>query len=211
LSSEADHNRIHQELTNRVIHGDLQALAELFETYRPRLRRIVAFRIDPRLAARVDVEDVLQESYLNAQERLRHVLRDSAGGLFVWLRLIVQQTIADVHRRHLGAKARDAGRERAIPFSSDRTRTSFALSSCFLGHLTSPSQALLRKELTEKLNAALDSMGDLDREVLVLRHFEELSNHEVACMLELSDQAASARYVRALERLSHVLEAIPER
>ena len=99
-------------LVNRVLHGDRAALAEVFEHYRDRLRRIVSFRLDPRIASRVDVDDVLQESYLNAEQRLQHVWREvNAGGMFVWLRLIVQQTIADVHRRHLAAQSRDASRE----------------------------------------------------------------------------------------------------
>lgn len=197
------------DLINRVIHGDRDALAEVFGQYRDRLRRIVVFRLDHRLSARVDVEDVLQEIYLNAQTRQRHVLRESSGGIFVWFRLITQQTLADLHRRHLGTRARDAGRERSLRSSSNVEATSFAMSSLLLGHLTSPSQAMLRKELTAQLEAALKSMSDLDREVLVLRHFEELTNLETARVLDISEQAASVRYVRALGRLQRVLESIP--
>lgn len=197
------------DLVNRVIQGDREALGELFEHYRDRLRRIVAFRLDARLAARVDVEDVLQEIYLSAQQRQKHVLREASGGLFVWFRLLAQQTLIDIHRRHLGTRARDAGRERTLHANSNVEATSFAMSSLLLGHLTSPSQAMLRKELAEQLDAALKSMGDLDREVLVLRHFEELSNIETSRLLGISEQAASVRYVRALGRLQRVLEAIP--
>lgn len=197
-------------LVDRVIHGDRDALAELFEQYRNRLRKIVTFRLDPRLSARIDVEDVLQESYLNAQTRLQHVLRESSGGLFVWFRLIVNQTLADVHRRHLGTQGRDAGKERSMHFGGgDGNSTSFSMSSALFGHLTSPSQAMLRKELTEQLDTALLSMSELDREVLVLRHFEELTNLETARVLKISEQAASVRYVRALTRLQHILQAIP--
>lgn len=198
-------------LVDRVIHGDRDALAELFEQYRNRLRKIVTFRLDPRLSARIDVEDVLQESYLNAQTRLQHVLRESSGGLFVWFRLIVNQTLADVHRRHLGTQGRDAGKERSLHLGGgpDGNSTSFSMSSALFGHLTSPSQAMLKKELTEQLDAALLSMSELDREVLVLRHFEELTNLETARVLKISEQAASVRYVRALTRLQHILQAIP--
>jgi RNA polymerase sigma-70 factor (ECF subfamily) len=191
---------------DRVIHGDRRALAELFEQYRDRLRKIVRFRLDHRLAARVDVEDVLQEAYLNAQDRLQYVLTESAGGLFVWFRLIVGQTLVDIHRRHLGAQARDAGRERS---PRDGNASSSAMSSWLFGHLTSPSQAVLRKELTEQLETALESMSELDRDVLVMRHFEELTNQESARVLGISEQAASVRYVRALKRLQNILVAIP--
>ncbi|MBI5759296.1 MAG: sigma-70 family RNA polymerase sigma factor [Planctomycetales bacterium] len=198
------------ELVDRVIHGDRRALAELFELYRDRLRKIVRFRLDHRLAARVDVEDVLQEAYLNAQDRLQYVLTEStgdgSGGLFVWFRLIVGQTLVDIHRRHLGAQARDAGRERT---SRDANASSSVMSSWLFGHLTSPSQAMLRKELTEQLETALDSMSELDRDVLVMRHFEELTNQESARVLGISEQAASVRYVRALKRLQNILVAIP--
>ncbi|MGQ0636848.1 MAG: sigma-70 family RNA polymerase sigma factor [Planctomycetaceae bacterium] len=197
------------ELVNRVIHGDRDALAEIFGMYRDRLRRIVSFRLDPRLATRVDLDDVLQDIYLNAQQRQQYVLRESSGGLFVWFRLITQQTLADLHRRHLGTQARDVGRERTLRVSSDAGATSFAMSSLLLGHLTSPSQAMLRKELSEQLDAALQSMSELDREVLVLRHFEEMTNGETARLLGITEQAASVRYVRALGRLQRILEAIP--
>lgn len=197
------------DLVDRVIHGDQNALAELFEHYRDRLRKIVTFRLDPRLAARIDVEDVLQESYLNALSRLQHVLRESSGGLFVWLRLIVNQTLVDVYRRHLGTQSRDAGRERSLHLGGTSDSTSFSMSSVLFGHLTSPSQAMLRKELTEQLDAALASMSELDREILVLRHFEELSNLETSRVLGITEQGASIRYVRALSRLQKVLEAIP--
>lgn len=207
MSSRPSEHSPSDELVDRVIHGDRRALAEVFEIYRDRLRRIIRFRLNPRLAARIDVEDVLQEAYVSAQDRLEHVLRESNGGLFVWLRLIVGQTLADVHRRHLQTQSRDAGRERS-PAVRDSS-SSAMMSSWLFGHLTSPSQAMLRKELTEQLEAALESMSELDREVLVLRHFEELTNLETARVLNLTEQAASVRYVRALKRLQHILVAIP--
>ena len=197
-------------LVNRVLHGDRAALAEVFEHYRDRLRRIVSFRLDPRIGSRVDVDDVLQESYLNAEQRLQHVWREvNAGGMFVWLRLIVQQTIADVHRRHLAAQSRDASRERSIDAGPPGVSSASSMASWILGHMTSPSQAALRKELTAQLEGALADLGELDREILMLRHVEEMSNIEAAAMLGLSEQGASARYVRALSRLQQILTRIP--
>lgn len=196
-------------LVDRVLHGDREALAAVFAHHRDRLWRIVNFRIDPRLRGRVDADDVLQESYLNAERRIAHVIQDAPDGLFVWFRMIVSQTLAEVHRRHLGVQRRDPMREQSLSGGWSADATSFSISSHLFGHLTSPSQAALRKELSEQLEFALQSMDELDREVLAMRHFEELTNRETAHALGLTEQAASARYVRALTRLQHILKAIP--
>ena len=198
-----------EQLVDQVIRGDRDALGKLFNHHRQRLWRIVNFRLDNRLVGRVDADDILQESYMNAEKRIEHFLHDSPEGFFIWLRLIVNQTMIDVHRRHLGAKVRDASRERSTSGGWSSKSTSFSLSHHLLGHLTSPSYAAVRAELSNQLNIALETMGDLDREVLALRHFEELTNSETAKVLELSEQAASLRYVRALARLKKVLTAIP--
>jgi RNA polymerase sigma-70 factor (ECF subfamily) len=195
-------------LVDRVIRGDRDALAELFDHHRDRLWRIVSFRLDVRLAGRVDAEDVLQETYMNAERRLQHVLKDAPDGMFIWFRMLATQTLAEVHRRHLGIQARDPSREQSMRVGGGSS-TSFSISSHLFGHLTSPSQAALRRELSDQLDVALASMEDLDREVLALRHFEELSNRETARVLEITEQAASMRYVRALTRLQHILKAIP--
>jgi RNA polymerase sigma-70 factor (ECF subfamily) len=196
-------------LVDRVLHGDRDALAQVFARHHDRLWRIVSFRIDPRLRGRVDADDVLQEAYLNAERRIQHVIQDAPDGLFVWFRMIVSQTMAEIHRRHLGVQRRDPMREQSLHAGFSADATSFSISSHLFGHLTSPSQAALRKELSEQLDFALSSMEDLDREVLAMRHFEELSNRETAHALGLTEQAASARYVRALTRLQHILKAIP--
>jgi RNA polymerase sigma-70 factor (ECF subfamily) len=189
--------------------GNTAVLADVFDLYRERLWQIVNFRLDSRLRGRVDADDVLQEAFLDAQKRIGHFVEQTPQELFIWLRLVTQQTLIDVHRRHLGTQARDATRERSISQDWAVQSTTFSLSSHLLGHLTSPSQAALRAELSEQLMLALDTMGPLDREVLALRHFEELTNSETARVLELSEQAASIRYVRALTRLKEVLKRVP--
>jgi RNA polymerase sigma-70 factor (ECF subfamily) len=208
-----DHTRRDSEsvdaLVNRVLHGDRDALAAVFALHRDRLWRIVTFRLDQRMRGRIDADDVLQEVYLNAERRIQHVIEDAPDGLFVWFRMLVTQTLAEIHRRHLGTQRRDPMREQPLAGAHAADATSFSISSHLFGHLTSPSQAALRKELSEQLDFALSSMEELDREVLALRHFEELSNRETAQALGLTEQAASARYVRALTRLQHILRAIP--
>lgn len=196
-------------LINRVLRGDEQALAELFSIYRDRLWRLVNFRLHPRLQGRIDADDVLQEAWMDAVKRIDHFMHEASRSCFVWFRLIVCQTLTDIHRRHLGTQKRDATRELSLHGGWSSDDTSMSLSFQLLGHLTSPSQAAVRVELSQQLDAALETMSDLDREVLALRHFEELSNGETAQVLSISEQAASLRYVRALKRLKHVLACIP--
>jgi len=196
------------ELIERVRGGDAEALASAFDAQRARLKTIVGFRMDARLAGRVDPDDVLQEAFLNASKRAAHVEGDTDDSLFVWLRLITIQTLADVYRRHLGAQKRDAGREMTKQPAETGT-TSLSLAAGLLGHLTSPTRALRRVERAEQLVAALDRLSDTDREVIALRHFEELTNQEVAAILGIEQKAASIRYVRALRRLKDVLADFP--
>ena len=196
-------------LIDRVIAGDRDALAELFLQHRDRLWRMVNFRMDPRLHGRVDADDVLQESWLSAVQRIDHFLADASRSIFVWFRLITSQTLVDIHRRHLGTQKRNAASEFSINGGWSASSTSFSMSHHLLGHLTSPSQAALRQELSETLKTALDSMNEIDREVLALRHFEQLTNRETAQIIGISEQAASDRYIRALGRLKAVLTAIP--
>ncbi|MEM6328911.1 MAG: sigma-70 family RNA polymerase sigma factor [Planctomycetota bacterium] len=223
-------------LARRLAAGDEQALGEAFSRHRDRLRRGVLFRMDPRLRGRVDADDVLQEAYLQAAQRLGHFAQkqaplsareeeggggdgdnpaEGAGGpmsVFVWLRLLVAQTLIDAHRRHLGAQMRDAGREVAIhrgPAGGNAVATSVSLAGRLLGNLTSPSQAAMRAELGAKLRDALSGMSELDQEVIALRHFEHLSNGEVAQALGIEAKAASIRYVRAIKRLKGVLDKVP--
>ena len=195
-------------LIARLSEGDHQVLGELFERFRPRLRRMVELRLDSRLSGRVDVDDVLQEAFVDASKRIEHFTSDASRSFYVWLRLIVEQTLADLHRRHLGAQMRSVARE--IKFTRPAGHSSsMALTSRFVAHLTSPSQAVMREEISRQLREALDEMSDIDREVLALRHFEELSNSEVAETLQISQKAASIRYIRAIARLKTVLERIP--
>jgi RNA polymerase sigma-70 factor (ECF subfamily) len=191
-----------------MLAGDERALADYFALARPRLERIVRFRLDGRLQGRVDPDDILQEAYVDAATRLG-AFRDAQpmSGL-VWLRLIVGQTLIDAHRKHLGAQMRDAHRERSI---QDRLAdgTSMTMSFQLLGRGTSPSKAAVRAELSELVSQALEGMNPIDREVLALRHFEELTNKETAEVLGIEVKAASIRYVRALERLKSALKGVP--
>src|SRR5262249_10205794 len=136
-----------EELVDRLRQGDEHALGELFSQYRERLTRLVSFRISPRLAGRVDAEDVVQESYLAAAARLRHFFAYPSGSFFVWLRLVVLQTLTDMQRQHLGARMRDAYREVPLQGAPWSPGTSASLAGGLLASLTSPSQAAMREEM----------------------------------------------------------------
>jgi RNA polymerase sigma-70 factor (ECF subfamily) len=197
------------ELLARLREGDETALAELFSQHHGRLWRMVNFRLDQRLCGRVDADDVLQEAYLNAAQRIDHYLNNKNMSFFVWLRQIVLQTMIDLHRQHLGAQMRDAAREVSLHRGGYPQATSISLAAHLLGSLTSPSQAAMRHEVSRQLEEALESMSAIDREVLALRHFEELTNSEVAEVLDIQQKAASIRYVRAIARLKEILVQIP--
>jgi RNA polymerase sigma-70 factor (ECF subfamily) len=129
--------------------------------------------------------------------------------LFLWLRLVTGERLLIIHRRHLGAQMRDAGQEVSLHRGPFPQATSASLAAQLLGRLTSPTQAAIRAEMQVRLQEALNSMDPLDREVLVLRHFEELSNNETAAVLGIRKSAASNRYVRALKRLKEILATMP--
>ena len=198
-------------LLGRLKAGDNNALAELFTIYRERLRRMIELRMDPRLSGRLSSSDVLQESYLDALQRVGHYFEKPDMSFHVWLRLITSQRLVDIHRQHLGAQKRSAGCEVPLERSVSAHASSISLARFIAVQLESPSQVAMRKELFAQVEAALESMDPVDREVLALRHFEELSNDEVAQTLGLQKAAASNRYVRALRRLKEALAHLSAR
>jgi RNA polymerase sigma-70 factor (ECF subfamily) len=197
----------HSELADLAAGGEA-AFAGLFARYEDRLHKVVRFRLDRRLWGRVDPADVLQETYLETSRRLGDYLRDPKVPVFVWLRSMTEQVLVNIHRHHLGAQCRNAGLEVSLEQREGAFATSVSLAARLVADLTSPSQAAIRDEMLLKLRQAFDSMDPLDREVLALRHFEELTNNEVAEVLGLQKSAASNRYVRALKRLKQILSDI---
>ena len=196
------------ELVNRLKAGDHDVLGTLFSLHRDRLWQIVHFRLDPRLRGRVDADDVLQDAYIAATGRLQHFI-DGEWSVFVWLRLIVNQTLIDTHRQHLGAQARDASRERSLQQRQAGPNTTASLVIQLLDKMASPSQMMQKAEMADRLEDALNQMDSIDQEVLALRHFEELTNSEVSEVLGIQPKAASIRYVRAIKRLKDALSTLP--
>jgi RNA polymerase sigma-70 factor (ECF subfamily) len=195
-----DPNRL-GELIQRAARGEDEALVELFNCYRSRLRQMVRLRLDRRLQGRVDPSDVLQEAYIDISRKLPEYAGREAGPFYIWLRLVVGERLLRVHRHHLGAAMRDATREISIHRGALPEASSTSLAAQLLGQITSASRAAQRAEMKLRVQGILNAMDPLDREVIALRHFEELSNDEVAAALGLTKSAASKRYVRAMVRL----------
>jgi RNA polymerase sigma-70 factor (ECF subfamily) len=195
-------------LLDRAGRGCPDAAGELFVRNRDRLRRLVQLRLDHRLQGRLDESDVLQEIYLEYSRCLSDYLRNPVLPFFLWLRYIAGMKLQAVHRQHLGVKARDPRREVSLGGALPQA-SSICLAAQLLGKHTSPSQAAVRVELQLRVQEALNAMDPIDREVLALRHFEQLTNSETAQLLGLSEAAASNRFVRALKRLRDILMQTP--
>ena len=161
-------------------------------------------RLNERVRSRIDAADIVQEAFLEATRRLEDYLADPPLPFFLWLRHIAGEKLIDAHRRQQAQK-RDAGRE----IHEDNSSASESLAARLVGHLTSPSQAAMRVEVQKQVQDALEQLDAVDREVLLLRHFEQLSTTECATVLGIGASGASSRYVRALLRLQSVLKHFP--
>ena len=192
----------------RATNRDRGALfASMFEGHRPRLERMVYFRMDPRVRARLSASDVLQDVFVEASGRLDRYVDDGRMPLFLWLRFLTGQAVAAAYRHHIGVKMRDARRQ--VPLQ-DRARlgaSTVAMADALIARGTTPTRGAANEELRERMASALDAMSESDREILVLRHFEELTNGEAAQELGIDISAASKRFIRALDRLRAILHA----
>jgi RNA polymerase sigma-70 factor (ECF subfamily) len=202
-STASDH------LVERLRAGDRQALTDLFLRHRERLRRLVELRMDGRLQGRVDASDVLQDAFLDAATALEAYLGREELPPFLWLRCVVSQRLAIYHRRHLGTKMRDVGQEVSLYREGSPQASSAALASMLLGQLTSPSNAAIRAEQVLRVQEGLNALDPVDREVIALRQFEELSRAETAQVLGITEEAGAKRYLRALRRLKAALAEQP--
>lgn len=198
----------HEAWEERLRAGDESALAELFTMHKQRLWQLVNFRLDARLRQRLDADDVLQETWAAAAARLQSFGEGGFKSSFLWLRLIALQTLTDLHRRHVGAQRRDAGREVGLHQAYPEA-TSASLAAVLAGSGTSPSRAAARGELVAAAGRAIGQLSPDDQEILALRHFEELTNGEAARVLNVTEKTASIRYIRALRRLREALAQAP--
>jgi RNA polymerase sigma-70 factor (ECF subfamily) len=195
------------ELLDKVRHGEPRAVDQLLGRHREPVRRMIDLRLDPAIAPRVDASDIVQEVLLEASRRLSEYLNESpspAMPFHLWLRHIALDHIIDAHRRHRQAKRRTVDREQAL-HSARADDSSMEQIAALIDRELTPASAALRLEMQRHFQQAIATLPDDDRDIILMRHFEQLSNQEVATTLGLSEAAASMRYLRALRRLRAVL------
>jgi len=194
-----------EELIVLAAAGDEEAIRRLFSRHRARLKRMVAVRLDPRIRARLDPSDVVQEVLMEAALRLPAYVRSPALPFYPWLRGIAWQRLVDLYRRHAVAGKRSLRREEPPEMQlSDASASQLADRLAFSG--TSPSQRVLREEMSQRVRAALESLSTADREILVLRHLEQLTVSEIAVILGIDEGAVKMRRLRAARRLRDLLD-----
>ena len=196
-------------LLDRAAGGDPHAVQTLFALHRDRLKRMVHLRLSRRLQGRVDDSDVVQEAFISIAGRLQEYVADPKLPFFLWLRHMTGLKLIEVHRRHLGTQLRDADREVTLHRGGLPEADSISLAAHLLGQLTTPSQAAIKAETRMIVQDALNNMEPVDREVLALKHFEQLSTSEIAEVLGMSKAGAGSRYLRAIKRLREILSQIP--
>lgn len=202
LNSTAMSNNDHlEQLRTRGAEG----LASVFHELRPRLERLIGFRLDRRLQSRIEIADVLQETFITLSTRLADYVQSPAASPMVWMRTIAVQTMIDLQRHHFG-QLRSPLRETRVAMSSNDT--SLSIAEFLSAGYTSPSGEVAREEQIQRLRMVMEQLHETDREVLAMRHFEQLSNRETAEALGLSETAASNRYIRAMAHLAKAMEML---
>lgn len=193
------------ELLAQARDGDGDAVERLLGKHREPLRRMIDQRLDPALAARIDASDIVQDVLLEAHRRLSDYLRQPMMPFHLWLRHIAKDHMIDAHRRHRQAQRRSMDREQPLVPAALNDHSSVELAGQLLDGEPTPASAAIRHELQKRLDTAIDQLDDDDREVVLMRHAEQLTNQEVAVLLGLSEAAASMRYLRAVRRLRATL------
>jgi len=195
------------ELLIAAKKGDDQAVNRLLEKHRGPVRRLVEMRLDRKVQRRVDVSDVVQEVMAEASVRLDKYLADPVMAFHLWLRQIAWDHIIDTYRRHRVSAKRNMDREQPMsaPAGNDQSTTELAIQLC--DPEMTPAAAAMQHEITKRVEAAIERLNEQDREVIIMRHYEHLSNLEIAAVLKLNPPAASMRYLRAVRRLRELLDA----
>src|SRR5689334_13440203 len=194
-----------QDLLDQARAGQPTAVERLLTAHREPLRRMIGLRLDPALAARLDASDIVQDVLLEAHRRLADYLTNPTMPFRLWLRHIAKDHVIDAHRRHRQAQRRSLDREQPIVPAVLADHSSMELAGQLLDQERTPASEAIQRELQRKLDAAITELDEDDREIILLRHREQLSNQQVAEGLGLSEAAASMRYLRAIRRLKAAL------
>lgn len=198
-----------QRLLDRAKDGDPEAANGLLERHRDVLRRMVEARLDERIKRRVDASDIVQDVLVDANRRLAEYLENPRMAFLPWLRHIAQDRMIDAHRRHRGSAKRSVDREQAIT-SSMPDRSTMDLAAQLRDSELTPATAATMQEMQKRFLSAMEELNDQDREIILMRHFEQLTNQETAESLGLTSPAASMRYMRAIQRLRKILGSLLE-
>jgi len=196
-----------QELLAGARGGDADAVNKLLDKHREALRRMIDMRLDRRIRQRVDASDVVQDVLIDAHRRIGDYLTNPVMPFHLWLRQMAQDRLIDAHRRHRDAARRSLDREQPLVIAGTDDRSTIELAAQIWDRELTPAAAATVRELQERFAAAVEQLDEQDREVVLMRHFEQLSNSEVAEALGLSPPAASMRYLRAMRRLRELLGA----
>lgn len=197
------------QLLNNAGGGDAAAVNQLLERHRNSLRRAVHLRLDRALARRIDASDIVQDVLVEANTRLADYLRDPRLPFHLWLRQLAKDRIIDMHRRHRSAQRRSVDREQGMSVPGTGGHSSINLAGLLPDAELTPAAAALRRELEQRFLLALEQLEEDDREIILMRHVEQLGNTEVAQALDLSPAAAGMRHLRALRKLRAVLGDTP--
>ena len=207
---QEDSDEEEQALLERAAGDDPRAVNELLDRYRNRLRGVVRLRLDPRINRRFDESDVVQEALIDASVKIGEFVRSPDVPFYLWLRQLTLFKVTELHRLHLTAQRRDVRKEIPLKMAAHPDvppASSIILAEDLVADLTSPSQAVMKAELHERIEQELEMMEPADREILVLRHFEQLSIAETAQVLGISKSGAAKSYVRAIKHLRSVMHA----
>ena len=189
------------ELLDLARDGDDGATGRLLERHREALRRMADMRLDPKIRQRVDASDIIQDVMIEANRRLASYLENPVMPFHLWLRQITQDRIIDAHRRHRVSKKRSVDLEQAPVVTSNLDHSTIQFGLQAVDSELTPAAAAISNEMQKRFEAAVEEMDSIDQEIIVMRHFERLTNQEVAQVLKLSEPAASMRYLRAMRRL----------
>ena len=194
-----------QQLLLNIRHGSDEAVNQLLERHRPAVRRMIDLRMDPVLKRRVDASDIVQEVLIQANRRLQSYLENPVMPFHLWIRQMAKDRLIDAHRRHRQTARRSMDREQPLAAAASGESSLDLLAQLHDQELT-PAAAATWQELQNRFEQACSRLDESDQEIVLMRHFEHMSNGDVAAALELTPQAASMRYLRAMRRLRKLLD-----
>lgn len=195
-----------EALLEQARQGDEDAINSLIDRHRNALRHLVRMRLDRKIQRRVDVSDVVQDVLIEANRRLKTYLENPVMPFHLWVRHIARDRIIDAHRRHRGSAKRSVDKEQPMVIPGGFDQSSIILAAQLVDREKTPAASIMEKELAKRVEEAITDLDDLDAEVIVMRHYEQLTNQEIAQALGLTEPAASMRYLRAVRRLRDLMQ-----